>query len=56
MSAEDFQAKAELAKRHAGVARSEQERQAYLEIAHLWRSLAERAPPAPPEHLGRSAR
>ena len=47
MSAEEYQARAELAKRQARTARNDEERKAYLEIAHLWWSLAERAPEQP---------
>ena len=44
MSAEEYQARAELAKRQARSARNDEERKAYLEIANLWWSLAGRAP------------
>jgi len=39
--ARDYEARAELAERQAARARDDQERQAFLEIARLWRRLAE---------------
>jgi hypothetical protein len=44
MSADEYRARAELARQQARSARSRAEREAFLEIERLWTGLAERAP------------
>jgi hypothetical protein len=43
MSAEEYQRRAKLAQQQADSARQEEDRKAFLEIAALWRALADRA-------------
>jgi hypothetical protein len=44
MSAEDYHSRAEAAQRQALIARSGEERAAFLQIADLWRKMAARSP------------
>jgi hypothetical protein len=53
MSAEEYRERAQTATRHARLARSQQERQVFLNIAQLWNGLAERQSRAASSAAGR---